>query len=118
MTHPYQAPAADGLDHLRVEQWWQRHPARLGSRALDALALRLYPVPIVREQGCHVLLQSVRQKQWGTVWREHLDHLMDHALRHGQRAVPDVDGQQEIRDGVHGHPYPARWAGPPGDRLG
>ena len=58
---------------------------------MDALALRLDPVPIGREQGGHVLLPSVRQTQWGTVWRAHLDHLRDHPLGHGEGAVPDVE---------------------------
>ena len=118
VPHADQAPASHGLDHLRVEQWWQRHPARLGSRALDSLALRLYPVPIVREQGGHVLLKSVRQKQWGTVWREHLDHLMDHPLGQGQGAVPDVDRQEQLGDGIERCPHPVGRAGQAGDRFG
>ena len=33
---------------------------------------------------------------------------MDHALRHGQRAVTDVDGQEQLGHGIQRHPYPMR----------
>src|SRR5262249_28200151 len=42
-----QAPAPYGLDHLRIAQRGQWHPAWLGPRASGLVALRLHPVPIV-----------------------------------------------------------------------
>src|SRR5262249_39777655 len=33
VAHAHQAPTPYGLDHLRIQQPWQRHPARLWQRA-------------------------------------------------------------------------------------
>lgn len=60
------------------------------------------------EERGGVLLRPVGEEEGETVGRQPLHHLMDHALRHGQRAVADVDGPQEVRDGVHRHPDPGR----------
>src|SRR6266702_6138492 len=49
MTHPYQTPSAHGLDHLRIEQLRQRHPARLGPGAFVLASWGLPPVSIVRQ---------------------------------------------------------------------
>jgi hypothetical protein len=46
-----QAPASYRLDHLRVEQLRQRHPARLGCGACDLAPWWLHPVPIVDQRG-------------------------------------------------------------------
>ena len=43
---------------------------------------------------------------------------MDHALRHGQRALTDGDRQQQFSDGVHGDPHPMRGTGQPLYRVG
>src|SRR6266853_3650520 len=44
-----------------------------------------------RDTTCRrVRLESVRQAQRDTAWRQHLDPLMPHPLCHGQRAVADV----------------------------
>jgi hypothetical protein len=94
VRHVDQAPAPHGLDHLRVEQTRQGHPARLGQRAFVLASWRLYPVSIVRQQGRQILPEPIGQKQRGAVRGQHLGHLMDHALRHGRAAFPDVKRQQ------------------------
>ena len=38
VPHPHQTTAPHGLDHLRLEQLRERHPARLGRWALRRLA--------------------------------------------------------------------------------
>lgn len=53
-----------------------------------------------------------------TVRGQHLDDLMDDALRHGQRAVPDVDGQQQLGDWINCHPHPVRRVRQACDGLG
>jgi hypothetical protein len=45
------------------------------------------------EQCRGVVLEAIGQKQWGTVRRQCLGHLMHHALRHGQGAGTDIDYQ-------------------------
>ena len=43
---------------------------------------------------------------------------MDETLRHGQGALPDVNRQDELPNGVHRHPDPVRRARQTLDRLG
>ena len=43
---------------------------------------------------------------------------MDYALRHGQRPVPDVDGQEQLGDRINRHPHPVRRARQAFERLG
>jgi hypothetical protein len=66
MGHGHQTPAPHGLDPLRVEQVGQRHPARLGRRAWDLTAGRLYPLPIVGQQGAHIRPKPIGEQQRGT----------------------------------------------------
>ena len=40
-------------------------------------------MPIVGEQGWHILAKSVRQKERRTVGRQHLSDVVDEALRYG-----------------------------------
>jgi len=110
VSHVDQAPAPHGLDHLGVEQAGPRHPARLGGRPCSLTARELDPLPRVRQQGRRIRLEAIGQKQRHTVGRQHLHDLMHHALRHGQRAVADVDRQQQFRHGVDGRPDPVRRA--------
>src|SRR6266568_2780541 len=42
------------------------------------------------EERGGVLLEAVSQEEWHTAGRQPLHDLVDHALRHGQRPVPDV----------------------------
>ena len=53
-----------------------------------------------------ILPEAIGQKQRGAVGGQHLRHLMDHALGHGQRAIADVDRQQQFALRVHRHPHP------------
>ena len=46
VAHAHQAPTPYGLDHLRLQQPWQRHPAPLGQRALGLTPSRLHPGPL------------------------------------------------------------------------
>src|SRR6516164_8426994 len=111
LVHPYQAPPAYRLDHL-----WQGHPAGLGRGPGGLTTGELHPLAIVREQGCHVLLEAVGQKQWDAVRGQHLDHLMDHTLGHGHAAFPDVNRQQHFALGIERRPHPMRGAGEALDR--
>src|SRR5438128_7406100 len=47
VLHADQTATPHGLDHLRVEQLWQWHPARLGQETCGLTPWRLHPVPIV-----------------------------------------------------------------------
>src|SRR2546426_1931906 len=66
VAHPHQAPPAYRLDHLRIEQTRQGHPAGLGSCPCGLTACGLYPLPVVRQQRRRVLLEAVRQEQRDT----------------------------------------------------
>src|SRR5262249_51063039 len=105
-----QAPPAYCLDHLRIEQPRQRHPAGLEYRTFVLAAWWLRPLAEMGEERGGVLLEAVRQEEWYTAGRQHLHDLMHHALRHGKRAVADVDRQQQFRHGVDGRPDPVRRA--------
>ncbi len=106
VAHPHQAPPAHGLDHLCLAQLRQWHPARLGVWPFVLAAGRLHPVSIVGQQGGHILPKAIRQEEGHTVGRSHLGDLMDHALRHRQRTLAHIDGQQQLGDGVHRRPHP------------
>src|SRR5262249_37167171 len=104
VSHADQAPAAYGLDDLSVEQLWEWHPAWLGGRVLDLPARWLHPLAEMGEERCGILLEAVGQEERHTAGRQQLADLVDHALRHGQRAFAHIDGQQQLGDGVHGCP--------------
>jgi hypothetical protein len=70
------------------------------------------------EERGGVLLEAVGQEEGHTAGRQHLDDLVDYALRHGQRPVPNVDGQQELGDRGHRRPHPVRRAGQAREGLG
>ncbi len=88
-----------GLDHLRIEELGPWHPARLGRWAGGLAAGQLHPLAAMGEERCGVLLEAVGQEEWHTAGRQHLDDLVDHALRHRQRPVTDIDGQQQLGEG-------------------
>jgi hypothetical protein len=106
VLHVDQALAPHGLPHLRIEQLGQRYPARLGGRACGLAPGRLSPLPIVGEQGRHVLAEPSGQQQRSAVGRPHLRYLMDHALGQGPGALPDVKRQQQFSLGGHRDPTP------------
>src|SRR5215831_16056970 len=103
-----QAPAPHGLHHLRIAQPGLWYPAGFRRRALCPLADRLDPLAIVRQQRRHVLAKPVSEKQRGTVGGQDLRDMVDHALRHGERAIADVECQQQFTLGVYGDPDPLR----------
>src|SRR5262249_3734393 len=84
----------------RVEQLWEWHPTWLGGRAVHLPAWWLHPLPIVPQQGRQILPKSVGEKQRGTVGSQDLGNMVDKALRHGERVLPDVDRQQQFTLGV------------------
>src|SRR4029453_18096933 len=61
VLHVDQTPAPHRLDHLSIEQLGLRHPARLGRWACGLTACRLHPLPIVRQEGCHILLEAISE---------------------------------------------------------
>src|SRR5881409_714578 len=63
VAHPHQAPPAYRLDHLRIAQTRQGHPAGLGSWPCGLTTFRLHPLPIVRQQRRRILLEAIRQEQ-------------------------------------------------------
>ena len=90
VCHADQTAPPHSLDHLRVKQLRQWHPARLGGRASSLTARELHPVPIVGEQGRHVLSQSVGHKERRTIGCQHLRDVVDEALRYRQGALAAV----------------------------
>ena len=82
------------------------HPAWLGRRASGLAPRQLHPVPIVGQQRRHVRAKAIGEKERGAVGSQDLHDLVDHALRHRERALSDVDRQQQLALGVHGHPDP------------
>src|SRR5262249_23754976 len=66
LAHPHQAPPAYRLDHLRIEQPRQRHPAWLGHRTFVLVAWWLHPLAEMGEERGGVLLEAVRQEEWHT----------------------------------------------------
>src|SRR5712691_10930041 len=63
VAHPHQAPPAYRLDHLRIAQPGQRHPAGLRRGACRLLARWLHPLPKVTQQRRGVLLEAVGEKE-------------------------------------------------------
>jgi len=106
----HQTASASGLADLGLEAVRQRPPPGLGERAVDLAALRLHPLPTMGQQCRGVRLEAVGQQAWHTARGSQLDHLMDKALGHGERPVPNVDGQQQRGDRLHRHPHPVRGA--------
>jgi len=93
-------------DHLGIQQLGERPPARLRHGAFVLAPLGLHPVPIVGQQGRHILAEAIGEKQWGAVGSQHLRHVVDHALGHRECAIADVDGQQQFALRVHRSPDP------------
>jgi hypothetical protein len=60
----------------------------------------------VRQQRRRILLETIGKKQRYTVWRQDLDDLMDHALCHGESAVTDLDGQEQLGDWIERRLHP------------
>jgi hypothetical protein len=63
----------------------------------------VHPLAVMRDQRGEILPKAVGEKQRGAVRSQHLGDLMHQALRHGQGAFPDVYGQDELADWVHGY---------------
>jgi hypothetical protein len=106
MLDGHEAPAPVRLHHPRLEQPGPRHPARLGRWTFGLAAWRLHPVPIMGQQGCHVLAKAIGEKQWGAVRGHDLRDMMDHTLCHGERPITDVDREQQLALWVHRYPDP------------
>jgi hypothetical protein len=70
------------------------------------------------QQRRRVLFEAVGQKEWPTARSQHLDDLMHYALGHGQRALADIDGQEQLGHRVDGPPDPVRGAGQASNGLG
>jgi len=100
VRHVDQAPAPYGLHHLRIEQLGQWHPAQLGGWTLRLPAWWLHPLPIVGQQGRQILAKAIGEKQWSTGGGQHLRYLVDKALGHRQRTIPDVKPKQQFALGV------------------
>src|SRR5215469_1574944 len=67
------------------------HPARLGRWPCGLTTCGLHPLPIVRQERRCILLETIGEKERYTAGRQHLDHLVDHALGHGPRAVARIN---------------------------
>src|SRR5215510_12604734 len=57
--HSDETSPSHGFDHVRLEQLRQGHPTRLGGRAWRLPAWWLYPLPVVGQQGGHVLAKAI-----------------------------------------------------------
>lgn len=102
----YAPPPAHRLDNPCVAQLWQGEPPGLGSWAFALAALWLPPVPSVRQQGGHGLPETIRQQQRGAVRGSPLGSLRHQVLRHGQRTIANIDGQEQLGYEVHSHVDP------------
>src|SRR5262249_50470397 len=101
-----EAPPAHGLDDLRIEELRQWHPAGLGRWTFVVSTWELDPLPVVGKQRGQIVFEPIGEKQRDTAGRQHLHDLMDHTLRHGQRAVPAVEGEQQFGDRIERCPDP------------
>ena len=108
VLHVGQAPAPHGLHHVRREQPGQWHPAGFGRWTFVLATCWRHPVAIVGQQGRHILPKAIREQERRTVGGHDLRDVVDKALRHGPRAIPDVKRAQECALGVHGDPDPLR----------
>jgi hypothetical protein len=72
----------------------------------------------VGQQRRGVRLEAVGQEDGHRAGGHHLGDLMDDALLHGQRAIPDVDGQQQLGHRVGRYPHPVRQTRQALDHLG
>src|SRR2546426_9189508 len=64
VCHADQPAPPYGLDHLRIEQLRQRHPARLGVWPFVLAAGRLHPLAEMGEERCGILFEAVGQEEW------------------------------------------------------
>src|SRR5437879_7256029 len=85
VAHVHQTPAAHGLDHLRIEQLGQGHPAWLGYRPCGLATSGLYPAPEMGEQRGRILLEAIRVDLEQAVWRLDMVIMLELALRLGIR---------------------------------
>jgi hypothetical protein len=60
----------------------------------------------VGQQRGQILFEPIGEKQRHPARSKHLGHLMDHALRHGQCALADIDRQQQLGLGINRGPHP------------
>jgi hypothetical protein len=106
VLYPHQASAPHRLHHLRIGELRQRHPTRLGVWPFVFATWRLHPLAEMGEERCGILREAVGQEERHTAGRQHLNDLVDYALRHGQRPVLNVDGQEQLGDRIDRRPYP------------
>jgi hypothetical protein len=100
------APAPYGLAHRRREPRRQRQPTRRRCGAWDLAPWRLPPGPRVGQQGSPILPEPIGEQPRGAVRGQPLPHVVDQALRHGERALPDVERQQPFPLGGQRAPAP------------
>src|SRR5262245_45494855 len=94
------------------------HPARLGCRASGLAPRRLHPATEMRHDGSEVMRVPITQKERHTPRRHQPSDLMQYGLRHCQRAVTDLDAQQQFGLRIDRGPDPVGGPGEPLDRLG
>jgi hypothetical protein len=105
------------FDHLRIAQCGQRHPMRLGSWASRLAPRHLHPVTAMRHDGGEVMRVPIAQTERNTPGRHQLRDLMQHGVGHCQRAVPDLDAQQQFGLRIDRGPDPVGGTRQPLDRL-
>jgi hypothetical protein len=59
VAHADETPTPYGLDHLRIQQLGEGHPAWLGGWPFVLAARRLHPLPIVGQQSRHILPKAI-----------------------------------------------------------
>jgi hypothetical protein len=106
VRHVDETLAPGRLHHWRLEQPGPRHPAGLGCWTFVLAACWLHPVLRVGQSGCHLLPKAIREKERRLMWSQHLRHRVDQAWGHGERALPNVDRQQQCTLRVHRDPHP------------
>jgi len=73
-------------------------------------------MPPMGQESCCIIFETVGEKQRRTVRSQHPQDLMNQPLRHRERALSDIEGQEQLADGVNGRPDPVGCAraGPAG----
>ena len=58
------------------------------------------------QESGRILLEAIGEKQRQTARGQHLQDTMNQSLRHRERALSDIKGQEQLADGVNGDPDP------------
>src|SRR5213593_2790901 len=96
---PCNRNAEESFPVLNLKSREQKPPDPLLIQDKNVLQPRLDPLPVVGQQRRRVLLEAIGEEERHTAGRHDLDDLMDHTLRHGPRAVADINRHSSLVTG-------------------